>query len=149
LWTFDLLFYLLLTTSLRLSFQQVTCLTLLDLSAAFDTIDHSIVLERLTAWFGSLSWMKSHLLNRSFYVNVENIKSSLLQLLCSVPQGSVLRPLLFILYTTPLSTVLSYLIHMQIIICMQMILNFSYHSLLLTFHTISLFLNLPYLHCEA
>ena len=94
-----------------MSLQQVTCLTLLDLSAAFDTIDHSILLERLFSWFGitstALSWIKSYLLNRSFYVNIENTKSSLFQLLYGVPQGSVLGPLLFILYTTPLSTVIS------------------------------------------
>ena len=46
---------------------------------------------------------------------------------------------------TPLLSVLSYLIHLQIIICMRMILNFSYHSLLLTLHTISLILNILYL----
>ena len=94
-----------------MSHQQITCLTLLDLSAAFDTIDHSILLERLLSWFGisstALSWIKSYLLNRSFYVNIENTKSSLFQLLYGVPQGSVLGPLLFILYTTPLSTVIS------------------------------------------
>ena len=91
--------------------QQVTCFTLFDLSAAFDTIDHSILLECLSSWFGitstALSWIQSYLLNRSFYVNVENSKSSVFQLLYGVPQGSVLGPLLFILYTTPLSTVIS------------------------------------------
>jgi len=48
------------------------------LSVAFDTIDHSILLERLSFWFGisstALSWIKSYLLNRSFYVNIQNSK---------------------------------------------------------------------------
>ena len=90
---------------------QVTFLTHLDLPAAFNTIDQSILLERLSSWFGitstALSWIQSDLLNRSFYVNIENSKSSVFQLLYGVPRGSVLGPLLFILYTTPLSTVIS------------------------------------------
>jgi len=75
---------------------QVTCLTLLDLTAAFDAIDHSILLERLSSGFGisftALSWIKSYLLNRSFYVNIENSKSSVFQLLYGVSQESVLGP---------------------------------------------------------
>jgi Reverse transcriptase (RNA-dependent DNA polymerase) len=63
-----------------MSFQQVTCLTLLDLSAAVGTIDHSVLLERLSSWFGityaAQSWIKSYQLNRSIYANVENTKSS-------------------------------------------------------------------------
>ena len=94
-----------------MSLQQVTCLTLLDLAAAFDTIDHSILLERLSSWFGitsnALSWIKSYLLYRSFSVNIEGSKSSFYQLLYGGPLGSVLGPLLLILYTTPLSKVIS------------------------------------------
>jgi Reverse transcriptase (RNA-dependent DNA polymerase) len=129
-------------SALRPSLPQVTCLTLRDLSAAFDTIDHSVLLERLAAWFGITSTtstlIKSCLLNRSFYVNVENIKFSVFQLLYGVSRGSVLGSLLFILYYPPLHSVLSYLIHLQIIVSMRMIFNWSNHSLLLSLHTISL-----------
>ena len=94
-----------------ISQQQVTCLCLLDLSAAFDTIDHSILLERLSSWFGIsgivLSWIKSDLTSRSFYVKINDSRSSVYQLFYGVPQGSVLGPLLFILYTTPLSSIIS------------------------------------------
>jgi len=61
-----------------MSQQQVTCLTLLDLSAALDAIDDSILLERLSTWLdistSAFSWIKSYSLNRSFYVNIENSK---------------------------------------------------------------------------
>ena len=94
-----------------MSQQQVTGLCLLDLSAAFDTIDHTILLHRLKSWFGFtdtvLSWIQSYLSSRSFTVDINGIKSPPSKLLYGVPQGSVLGPLLFILYTTPLSSIIS------------------------------------------
>ena len=94
-----------------ISQQQVTGLCLLDLSAAFDTIDHSILLQRLKSWFGInntvLFWIQSYLFSRSFTVSINSIKSSPFHLLYGVPQGSVLDPLLFILYTTPINHIIS------------------------------------------
>ena len=90
---------------------QVTALTLLDLSAAFDTIDHSILLDRLSDWFGfcggAINWLKSYLCDRFQSISIQGVISDPIQLLFGVPQGSVLGPLLFIMYTTPLSKVIS------------------------------------------
>ena len=82
-------------------------LTLLDQSAAFDTIDHKIRLTYLENTFGildlALSFLRSYLQDRTHVVTVNEINSSPSPLACWVPQGSVLGPLLFILYTQPLS----------------------------------------------
>ena len=90
---------------------RVTALTLLDLSAAFDTIDHFILLTRLGDWLWvsgkALDWFKSYLTGRSQKIKLGNCLSSRSVLSLGVPQGSVLGPLLFTLYTTPLSSLVS------------------------------------------
>jgi len=85
---------------------QLTLLMMLDLSAAFDTVDHAILLARLNKSFGlsdtALKWFNSYLQNRSQVVFSGGVLSNVSALACGVPQGSVLSPLLFVLYTVDL-----------------------------------------------
>ena len=91
--------------------QKISCLCLLDLSAAFDTIDHSILITRHSSWFGFhgsvLNWFKSYLSSQSFRVKCHSSFSSSRICSCGVPHGSVLGPFLFIMYTIPLSALIS------------------------------------------
>ena len=85
-------------------------MVLLDLLAAFDTIDHSTLLSCLLDWFGvggsALKWFSSYLSEHFQSVQIGSTLSDLQNLLFGVPQGTVLGPLLFSLYTSPLSTLI-------------------------------------------
>ena len=88
----------------------VTALTLLDLSAAFDTIDHTILLDRLNVCYGiselALGWFKSYLSGRIHSVKGSSTLSHPTALQYEVPQGSILGPILFSLYTNPISSII-------------------------------------------
>ena len=90
---------------------KAVALVLLDLSAAFDTIDHHVLLQRLQNCLGvtgqALSWFESYLFNRSASVMVKGQRSSEQPLNIGVPQGSVLGPILFTCYTVPLGRIIA------------------------------------------
>lgn len=85
-------------------------LVLLDLTAAFETTDHEILLFLLEQWVGirgrALECFRSYLVGRNFCVSLGGYSSSSAPLLSGVPQSSVLGPLLFSLYLVPLGSML-------------------------------------------
>ena len=98
---------------------KASILVLLDLSAAFDTIDHTILLHRLEHCLGirgtALNWLSSYLTDRCFTVSIGNFQSDKVDIPYGVPQGSILGPLLFNLYMLPLGSIIQQY-------------NVSYHS---------------------
>ena len=87
-------------------------LVLLDLSAAFDTIDHDnsfYILEKYVGIGGSaLRLIRSYFSDRTQRVQIDGIMSDFASLLCGVPQGSVLGPMKFCLYVLPLGAILGH-----------------------------------------
>jgi len=80
----------------------------IDLKKAFDTIDHSLLLKKLFH-YGirgiAHDWLESYLTDRSQYVNFNGTKSNCKNIICGVPQGSILGPTLFILYVNDMCNV--------------------------------------------
>ena len=89
---------------------KITLLVLLDLSAAFDTVDHSILLTRMKKRLGitstALNWFQSYLSNRSQLVCINDQTSDAASLDYGLPQGSCVGPALFPIYTLPLGDVI-------------------------------------------
>ena len=85
-------------------------LLLLDLSAAFYTVNHSLLGLSLENSFGItgtvLQWLHSYLSGRSQVVEINDTKLSVRDLTVGVPQGSVLGPILYLLYTAPLAEII-------------------------------------------
>ena len=112
--------------------QKCVVLLLLDMSAAFDTVDHELLVERMSKRHGvkgnALKWFRSYIQDRKQFVMIDGIKSKVKELRYSVPQASVLGPILYFLYTSPIgdiiidgmdsttistSTTLSYISHLS------------------------------------
>ena len=91
--------------------KKVTTLMAIDLSTAFDTVDHSILIVVLRERFGindtTLSWFKSYLHPRYCKVNVGTNYSKDRELVCCVPQGSCAGPILFTVYASTMESVIT------------------------------------------
>ena len=98
------------STLLLLEVIDATAVVFLDQLAAFNTIDHSTLIECQSSWFGVgslvLDWFKEYLCDRYQCIKVGSVLSDTKRLLYGVLQGSVLGLILFSLYTTPLSKVI-------------------------------------------
>jgi len=107
--------------------KRASVLIALDISAAFDTIDHDIICRRADSDFGirglALAWMRSFVSGRSSCVSVGGTNSPVTFNSTGVPQGSVLRPMLFALYTSPVSKIIAFSITY-----MQMTRSYIQHS---------------------
>ena len=89
---------------------ECTLLVLLDLSAAFDTVNHDILITRLENRFGinnlAIAWIKSYLHHRTQQVLINKSLSNKTTLKLNVPQGSILGPSKYSDFTEPIGEVI-------------------------------------------
>lgn len=90
--------------------KSVVVLVMLDLSAAFDTVDHHLLIKRLRQAYGvtgtALKWFCAYLSGRTQSVTVDGVQSEPVKLAFGVPQGSVLGPKLYCIYTKPIGQII-------------------------------------------
>ena len=101
----------LIKSSSQKNYNGSDVMTSLDLSAAFDTVDHDILLQRLYTLYGMngtvQEWFRSYLTNRQTKVCIASSYSKPRLLKCGVPQGSVLGARLYTMYTRPMADIMS------------------------------------------
>lgn len=88
--------------------KHVTIGVFIDLKKAFDTVNHSLLLNKVEH-YGirgvALKWLTSYLSHRKQFVHYNNTSSDLLEVLCGVPQGGIISPLLFLIYINDIENV--------------------------------------------
>ncbi len=96
-------------STLVIVFLMLSILSVKNLSAAFDLVDHNILLSCLESCLGLrgmvLQWFRSYLSNRCFTVQIGHCVSTDIPLGCGVLQGSILGPVLFSMYLLPLASI--------------------------------------------
>ena len=122
-----------LTRDITDSFEkgEYTLGVFIDLSKAFDTVDHQILIKKLP-YYGTdgtaLEWFKSYLSNRKQYIFSQDASENCVDIICSVPQRSILGPRLFLIYVNDLFKVSNPL--MEVILLMIQIYFFPIKTLI-------------------